>query len=490
MAIGTASLGHGGPNAKWDSAPAEPKETLTGLRGVTYLDLFSTRRPSDFFAVNVQTTDINETRKALTVTLDKGEVDGEYQNVLGQFAKQVSLPGFRPGRAPANLIERRFGKELREEFKGRVVSKAYREGLEQAKLDVVSLVDVEEGAVEPGLSAAIKLTVDVRPEITLPEYVGLPTEVAPTEPKAEEIDAVIQGLRADRADFKPAARPATKGDYVRFGYEGTLDGQPLAGIVGDKAIYAKAPQTWEEVEGANEGLLPGVARQLAGVKAGDKPEVTVTFPENFAAVPALAGKTAKYVLDIQEVRERVLPPLDEKFFKDNQVENLEALQAQVRQTLAMRKEHENRAAQRRQVTDALLARASFPAPESLVAGERDGVLRQFIEENMRRGVPQEEFERSKQELFDSATKAATARVKVQLMLAKIAEAEKIKVEEKDLNQWLMREAMRSGERPDKVARDLGKDRDHLRAVQQQVLFDKALDFLVSKATVKTVPPSA
>jgi trigger factor len=439
--------------------------------------------------VNVQTTDINETRKTLTVTLDKGEVDGEYKTVLGQFSQQASIPGFRPGKAPANLIEKRYGKELREEFKGRVVSKAYREGLEQSKLDVLSLVDVEEGPVEPGLSAAIKLTVDVRPEFALPEYTGIETAIQPAEPTDAEIDTVIEGLRADRADFSVVERAAEKGDYVRFGYEGTLDGKPLAEVVGDKALYAKAPQTWEEVEGANEGLLPGVAKQLAGLKAGDRRTVTVTFPAGFAAVPALAEKTASYEIDVQEVRARVLPPLDEKFFKDNQVDSLEALKEQVRKTLAARKVQENRNAQRRQITDALLARASFPAPESLVAGERDGVLRQFIEENMRRGVAQEELEKNKKELFESATKAAVARVKVQLILAKVAEAEKIKVEEKDLNGWLMREAMRSGQRPDKLAKDLGKDREQLRAIQQQLLFDKALDFLVTKATVTTGKPT-
>lgn len=466
------------------------KETLTGPSGVTYLGLFSIEKPSEFYSVNVQTTDINETRKTLTVTLDKGEVDGEYKTVLGQFSQQASLPGFRPGKAPASLIEKRFGKELREEFKGRVVSKAYREGLEQSKLDVLSLIEVEEGAVEPGLSAAIKLTVDVRPEFTLPDYTGLETVIQPGEPSEADIDGVIEGLRADRADFQVADRPAQKGDYVRFGYEGTLEGQPLAGVVGDKALYAAAPQTWEEVEGANEGLLPGVAKQLAGLKAGDRQTVTATFPPNFAAVPPLAGKSVAYTIDVQEVRARALPPLDEKFFKDNQVDNLDALKLQVKRSLALRKDQENRNAQRRQVTDALLARASFPAPESLVAGERDGVLRQFIEENMRRGVPQEDFEKNKKELFDSATKAAVARVKVQLILAKIAEAEKIKVEEKDLNNWLMREAMRTGQRPDKLAKDLGKDRDHLRAIQQQLLFDKALDFLVARATVSTAKANA
>jgi len=119
-----------------------------------------------------------------------------------------------------------------------------------------------------------------------------------------------------------------------------------------------------------------------------------------------------------------------------------------------------------------------------VAGERDGILRQFIEENMRRGVPQEEFEKNKKELFDSASKAAVARVKVQFLLAKIAEQEKIKVEEKDVNSWLMREAMRTGQKPDKLVKELSKDREQFRAIQQQILFDKALDFLVSKASVK------
>jgi trigger factor len=146
--------------------------------------------------VNVQITDINETRKTLTVTLDKGEVDSEYQSLLGEFTKQVRLPGFRPGKAPAAMVASRFGKELKDEFKSKVIGKAYRDGLEQSKLEVISLVDVEEGSIEPGLSAAIKLTVDVRPDFKLPEYTGIETQVEATEPTEAEIDGVIEGLRA------------------------------------------------------------------------------------------------------------------------------------------------------------------------------------------------------------------------------------------------------------------------------------------------------
>ena len=440
--------------------------------------------------MNVQIADINETRKTLTVTLDKGEVDGEYQALLGQYTKQVSLPGFRPGKAPAAMVAKRFGKELKDEFKSKVIGKAYRDGLEQSKLEVLSLIDVEEGAIEPGLSAAIKLTVDVRPEFKLPEYVGLETEVQAAAPGDAEINKAIEELRAERADFKVADRAAAKGDYVRFGYTGTVDGQAMAEIVGDKAIYASAPQTWEEVDGANEGLLPGMSTQIAGLKAGDKKSVTITFPAEFGAVPALAGKAVSYAIEVQEVRERVLPEMDEAFFKANRADNLEGLTNQIRANLTLRKEQENRAAQRRQVTDALVAKADFPVPDSLIASERDGVLRQFIEENMRRGVPQEQFEQNKKELYDSASKAAVARVKVQLILARVAEAEKIKVEEKDFSNWLMREAMRSGQRPDKLAKDLGKDREQVRAVQQQIMFDKALDFIVSKATVRTATAKA
>lgn len=440
--------------------------------------------------MNVQITDINETRKTLTVTLDQGEVDTEYQSVLGDFTKQANLPGFRPGKAPAAMVAKRYGKELKEEFKTKVIGKAYRDGLEQSKLEVLTLVDVEEGTIESGLSAAIKLTVDVRPEFPLPDYSALETEIQLVDPTDAEIDGTIEALRGERADFKVAERAAAKSDYVRFGYTGTLEGKPLAEIVGDKAIYASAPQTWEEVEGANEGLLPGVSKQLDGLKAGDKKAIDVSFPAEFAAVPALAGKTVQYAIEVQEVRERVLPELDEAFFKANQADDLDGLKNQIRSRLKMRKEQENRSAQRRQVTDALIAKASFPVPDSLIASERDGVLRQYIEENMRRGVPQEQFEQNKKQLYDSASQAAIARVKVQLILAKIAEAEKIKVDEKDFNNWLMREAMRSGERPDKLAKDLGKDRDQVRAVQQQIMFDKALDFLVAKATVKTATAKA
>ena len=432
--------------------------------------------------MNVQLSTVSDSRKNLVVTLDKEEVDTEHKAVVAEYVRQARLPGFRPGKAPEAMVIKRFSKEIAEEFKQKVVSKAYRGALEKEKLDVLSVVSVEEGKIEPGLTAAITVTVDVRPEFSLPDYVGLPTQIAPVDPTEAEIDSVIQALRSEGADFKPAERAAVKGDYVKLSYEGALDGRKIAEIAGEKQLYAKVPQTWEEVEGSNEGIIPGLGKHLAGAAKGDKKTVSIVFPAGFQPVPALAGKTAEYALEIQEVRERILPEMDEKFFKAHQVDNLEGLKGQVRTNLKLQKEQRNRAAQRNQVTQALADRVSFESPVSLVEAETQGVLRQFIEENMRRGIPAEQFEKDKKELFEGARKAAVGRIKVQLVLAKVAEAEKLSVTERDIDLYIRREAVRSNQRPDKIAKDLAKNRDALRSVQQSIIFDKAVDFLVSKAT--------
>jgi len=438
--------------------------------------------------VNIELKDLSETRKSLVVTLDQSEVDTEHKAVVREIAKFARLPGFRPGHAPADLVVKRFAKEVRDELKSKVVGKAYRGGIDQTKLEVVNVVQVEEGTIEPGLSSAITFTIDVQPQFELPEYLGLPVQVPPVEPAEAEIDAAIEGLRQERADFKVAERPAQKGDYVKLAYEGTVDGKPVAELAPDKQIYGKAPQTWEEVESEQDGLIPGLGRQLAGLKAGDQKDVPVTFPAGFPAAPELGGKAAVYAVAVQEVRERVLPPLDGEFFKSQHVEGLDALRQQVRQGLRQRKEFENRRAQRQQVSEALAARIEFPLPESLLAGETQDVLRRFMEDNLRRGVPEQEFEKNKKELYENARRAAVGRVKVQLLLAKIAEKEKIVADERDLDGAILREAARSNQRPEKLAKELSRDRERVRSLQRAIVFDKALDFLVSKATLTTAAP--
>lgn len=440
--------------------------------------------------MNIEIKDVSETRKSLVVTLDQAEVAAEHQAVVGEIFKQARLPGFRQGKAPVSMIIKRYGKEIGEEFKQKVLAKAYRGGLEQSKLEALNITDVQEGEIAVDKPATITITLDIRPTFTLPDYNGLPTEIQPVDPTDEEVEKVIENLRAERADFKVAERPAAKGDYVKLAYEGTIDGKAILEIAPEKQIYGKVPQTWEEVDGENEGLIPGLGKQLAGLSTGDKKDITITFPAEFAPVPALAGKTAVYAVEVLEIRERVLPELNEAFFKAHQADDLESLKVNVRNNLKARKEYENRQAQRRQVTEALGAKVDFAVPESLVESETQNILRQFIEENMRRGVPADQFEKDKAALHASATEAARTRVKTQLLLAKIAEQEKITVEARDIDTFIYRESVMNNQKPDKLVKELTKDREKLRAIQQSIIFDKALDLLVSKATVTTASAKA
>jgi trigger factor len=228
------------------------------------------------------------TRKSLVVTLEAGEVSAQHAATVAEFARMARLPGFRPGKAPTDMVLKRFGKDIADEFKQKVVSKAYQTGLAQSKLDVMQLVDAVPGELVSGQAAEIRFTVDVRPQFELPAYDALETEVAPVEATDEEVDRAIEAMRAERADFRVAERASAKGDFVKLSYEGTVDGKPIADLSPDRPIYGKAPQTWEEVDGSQEGLIPGLGRELSGLKTGEKRTVEIAFPAEFAPLPALA----------------------------------------------------------------------------------------------------------------------------------------------------------------------------------------------------------
>ncbi|HEY1848268.1 MAG TPA: trigger factor family protein, partial [Opitutaceae bacterium] len=147
--------------------------------------------------MNLQLSAVNDTRKSLVINLDKEEVDAQHAEVVGEYVRQARLPGFRPGKAPAPLVIKRFSKEIADDFRQRLVTKAYRDALEKEKIDVLNIVNVEEGTIAAGNPAAITVTLDVRPDFKLPEYVGIPTQVPTAEPTDAEIDGVIQALRGD-----------------------------------------------------------------------------------------------------------------------------------------------------------------------------------------------------------------------------------------------------------------------------------------------------
>lgn len=436
--------------------------------------------------MNVTIEEVSPTRKTLVVSVPVEEIAVEEKAILGEFAQSVRLPGFRPGKAPADMVRRRYAREIGEELQRKVASHAYEYAVKESKLNVFAAVGVDGATVAAGQPAQLKITVDVQPEFALPEYKGLPITIPASAVTDTDVEAAITELRQQRADYVVVDRAAATGDFVRLNYTGTLAGKPIAEIAPDRTIYGTQHGTWEEAGSTTAPGVRAVVDGIVGLKAGDKKDVTHSFPAD-SDVPALAGQTATYALEILEVRQKLPAALDDAFLKSIQCENVEQLRARVRDDLQSRKEQEALAASREQIVKALTAGVDFPLPESALEGETQNLLRDFMERQMRAGATEEEFEKRKDELFTSARQAAVGRVKLMMILLKIAEQEAIKVDNDDLNRRIMQESIMTRQRPEQIVKRLQEDRALLAQLQRAILHAKTLDFVVQQAKVTTAP---
>lgn len=425
--------------------------------------------------------DVTDTRKTLAVTLEANEVEAEEKSLLDQFSKMAKIPGFRPGKAPLSIVRQKHAKDIAGELKQRVMAKAYQDGSKEAKVELVNVIDVQESEIVAGQDITVTFTIDVRPEFTVENFKGLELQGLSEAIEDKDIDEAIDGIRKEKAEFSPVEREAAEGDYVKFSHEGSIDGAPISEIVADKPVYAKMPQTWEEI-GSDQGLIPGLGDQLQGLKTGDKSDLEVEFPSDFT-VEELQGKKAVYSVEILEVRERKLPEMDDAFFEAQQVKTLDELKERVKGWIEGQKKQERKADLRRQVSEKLTASVDFSLPESLVEAETENSMRQVVMENMQRGVAQDQLEANKEDIHAQSRQTAESRVKLQLILSQIAEKESVEVSDQDMSQFVFSQAYQSGQKPDQFVKELKKDQNRLRMAQQSVLFDKTLEMLCDEAKV-------
>lgn len=430
--------------------------------------------------MNTDVQDINETRKTITVSFTTEEVNEQELALIKDFQRQAKIPGFRPGKAPEKMVRARFAKDIRQELKQRVISKAHEEGVGGADIKVFNLVDLEEGEITPGTEAKITFTVDVVPEFDLPVYEGLSVTSEPTEASEEEIEKMLTQILNQRAEYNVVEKAAENGDYVRCSYEGKIGDELVADLVPDSPMYGSQKVTWEEAGAEAAPGVRAVVEGLVGMKAGEEKEVTMDFPEDFKP-EALAGKTAVYSLKAEEVREKVLPELDDALLKSLGVADEAQLRKSIGENIENQKKQQNANAERQQVTEALLKAVDFHIPESGVESETDAVLREFMQRNMQQGVSAEEFEKHKEQLHEGASKAAHDRLKSRLILSKIAEKEKVKAEQEDFSRMIMMEAQRSGEKPEKIVKDLQKDQSRINRMRSEIILGKTMDLLLEKA---------
>lgn len=432
--------------------------------------------------MNTKIEDINTTRKAVTVVVPADVIENAQNKLFKEYASQARIPGFRPGKAPVSVVRQKYGKDLEKELTQRVVQEAYAAIRENKEIEVYSLVDVKEPAIEVGKEAEIRFEIDVVPAFELPQYKGIEVPAEDLSVSDEDVEKAAESIRSQRAEFNKVETPAEKGDYVKLSYEGKIDG---AEFPEDLARYGKQTGTWEEAgsEEAFGASVKEIAAAVIGMKAGDKKEITVTFADDFAA-EALRGKTAVYTLDVAEVRQRVLPELNEEFFKSVHVADEAEFKKQIREGLESNKKNAATAKTREAVINKLNDLVDFELPQSAIDREAYNIFVEFANTQIRQGVKVEEIEAKRDELMENTKEAAKTRVKTQLILNAIAKVEDVKVEQADITTRIQQEAYMSGMPTEKFVKELTKDRSRLMEMQANIRYNKALDVVVNAAVAK------
>ena len=436
--------------------------------------------------MNVTVESLAPCKKLMRVEIEAQKVDEAFESVMKDFRREASLPGFRPGKAPREMVLRKYEKEIQDETKRKLISEAYRKAVEEQKLDVLGQPDIEEIQFSRGQPLQFAATIETAPEFELPEYKGLPIQRELRSVTGADVERALNLLREERVTFNKVERALQSGDIAVVDYTGTCEGKPIIEIAPTAKGLTEQKHFW--VEATPSSFIPGFADQLIGAKAGDKRTIAVDFPADFVT-PQLAGKKGSYEVEVTEVKEKVLPALDEALAKSYGAESLEKLQAGVRTDLENELKFKQDKTVRTEVVRALLGRVNFDLPETAVAHETRNVVYDLVQENTKRGVPRQAIEQQKEQIYSAATRNAKERVKVQFLLQKIAEKEDIKVSQEEIAQRVHHLAGMYQIPADKFLRDLQK-RNGLIEVYDQIMNEKVINFLQENAKIEDVPPSS
>jgi trigger factor len=419
----------------------------------------------------------------LQIELPADEVTKEWDAIANSFARFAKIPGYRPGKAPRAVIDKRFRKEIHDELTKKLVSKSYHKAVEQEQLRVASLTNIEDIQFGEDKSMRFRATVVTAPEFELPDCKNIPVQLPATKVSQTEVDAALERLRDQSADFVDVPeRGLQMGDFAVIDFEGSVD---------DKPISEFAPQASKNLQGgkkfwlhlAPENFLPKFCEQLIGLKPGETRLVIVNFPDDFP-VKEVAGKKADYAVTLREIKEKVLPAIDDALAaKLVPTKTLTDLHQMIERDLEHAKEHDAERAKEAQIVKYLHEQIQFELPPALLQNETRRALGELVQRNRERGVTDDMLKEKEKELIDAAAGMAAHRLKTNFILHRIAEREKIQVTKEDLDLRIRQEAARYDIPPEKMRKEL-QQRNALDDVAEQLLLGKTLDFLKANVSIE------
>ncbi len=436
--------------------------------------------------MNVTVENLGPCKKLLRFDIDVAAVNTAFDEVAKDYQKQASLPGFRPGKAPKDMVLKKYQTEIEGEAKRKLMGDHYRNAIKEHKIEVVGYPDVEEIQFGKDQAMQFAATIETAPDFTLPEYRSLDAKREKRAVTDEDIEKALK-LLADRvSNFNKVEREVKEGDFVVVNYTGSSEGKPLAEIAPAAKGLTEQKGFWVEVK--PDSFIPGFAQQLIGAKAGDKRTVNVDFPADFVT-PELAGKKGTYEVEVTEVKEKVVPAIDDAFAKTYGADNSGALREGVRRDLQNELNTKQSRSVRGQIVKKLLDQMTVELPETLVSQETRNVVYQIVQENQQRGISKEAIDSQKDQIYAASQNTARERVKASFVFQKIAEKEGIRVQPEEVNARIYTLSQQYQMAPDKFAKELEK-RNGLSEIWGQLLNEKVIDFLQQNAKIEDVEPTA
>ena len=440
--------------------------------------------------MNVVVENLPNCITTLRIELEPEKVSHVWDEVTSDFSKHARIPGYRQGKAPKAVIEKKFKKEIREELEKKLLSGACREAILEKHLRVLSLTQIDDVELADDKSMKFTATLITHPDFQLPVYKGIVVPMQSTEVTDEDIEESLNQLREQAADFVDMKedRGAEMGDYVVIDYRGTIDG---------KSVDELFPKAGKPLSGNDdfwinmtpEAFFPGYAAALVGARAGETRTFEIEVPADFP-VEGLPGQKIQYTVTVKEIKTRVLPELDDAFAatvaKDK---TLEELRTMAREELGRQKVAGAEARKREHIMSQLLSQVECELPVEMVRTETRRILADLVRENQARGVGEDVLKENEQQIVGSAAENARQHLKSTFILLRIGEAEGIKVTQEEFNRRIAYLAARYDMKPDKLLKRLD-ERNALDQITEEILTAKVLDFLSTNASVTTVAAEA
>ncbi|MGN0404818.1 MAG: trigger factor [Bariatricus sp.] len=428
--------------------------------------------------MSLQVERLEHNMAKLTIEVSAEELEGALQKAYQKQRGKISVPGFRKGKVPRQLIEKMYGPEIfYDDAANALIPEAYAKAYDESGLEIVSQPKIDVTQIEKGKAFIFTAEVAVKPEVTLGQYKGIEVDSFSTEVTAEEVDAKLAEEQNKNArTITVEGRPVQDKDEVVLDFEGFVDGVAFEGGKGENY-----PLTI-----GSGSFIPGFEEQLIGVETEQEVEVKVTFPEDYHAED-LKGKDAVFKCTVHEIKAKELPELDDEFASEvSEFDTLEEYRADVEKKLKEEKESTGKRAQEDQAVNAIVANAEMDLPEAMIETEARQMVDSFAQRLQQQGLTFEQYMQFTGMTVDKMTEEmrpqAEKRIKTRLVLEAIVNAENIEVSDERLDEEVAKMAEAYGMEADKLKEYMG-DREKEQMKLDMAVQD-AITFVVENAVVK------